>query len=175
MSNSTTHHWVMVALERYEQPLLRYASAIVGRHLATDIVQDTFLRLCKQKREDVEPHLRAWLFKVCRNRAFDVRRDKLHTESVAEMDDIMQPDQALPSEAFERKEAMRRIMGALDTLPEKQREAVLLKFSGDLGYQEIADVLGTSVSNVGVLLHTALKSLRQSIEKEDRSAGRSIR
>ncbi|MBK9263003.1 MAG: sigma-70 family RNA polymerase sigma factor [Polyangiaceae bacterium] len=175
MSNGTTHHWVMVALERYEQPLLRYASAIVGQSLANDVVQDTFLRLCKQERSEVEPHLRAWLFKVCRNRAFDMRRDKRHTESVAEMDDVMQTDQSLPSDAFERKEAMQRVMGALDTLPEKQREAVLLKFSGDLSYQEIADVLGTSVSNVGVLLHTALKSLRQSIDKKDKSAGGNIR
>lgn len=87
----------------------------------------------------------------------------------------MQTDQSLPSDAFERKEAMQRVMGALDTLPEKQREAVLLKFSGDLSYQEIADVLGTSVSNVGVLLHTALKNLRQSIDKKDKSAGGNIR
>jgi RNA polymerase sigma factor (sigma-70 family) len=175
MSNAAPHHWVLDALERYEQPLLRYASAIVGHSLATDVVQDTFLRLCKQERSEVEPHVRAWLFKVCRNRAFDVRRDKRQAEPVAEMDELMQTGQALPSEAFERKEAMRRVLGALDTLPEKQREAVLLKFSGDLSYQEIANVLGTSVSNVGVLLHTALKSLRQSIEKQDRSAGGNIR
>lgn len=175
MSNGTPQHWVLIALEQFEQPLLRYASAIVGHSLATDVVQDTFLRLCKQERAEVEPHLRAWLFKVCRNRAIDIRRDKRQAESVAEMDELMQTEQALPSEAFERKEAMRRVVGALDTLPDKQREAVLLKFSGDLSYQEIAEVLGTSVSNVGVLLHTALKSLRQSIEKQDRSAGGNTR
>jgi RNA polymerase sigma factor (sigma-70 family) len=110
MSNAAPHHWVLVALERYEQPLLRYASAIVGHSQATDVVQDTFLRLCKQERSEVEPHVRAWLFKVCRNRAFDVRRDKRQAEPVAEMDDLMQTGQALPSDAFERKEAMRRVI-----------------------------------------------------------------
>lgn len=175
MSNGTRHHWVLVALEQYEQPLLRYASAIVGQSLALDVVHDTFVRLCNQNRNEVEPHLRPWLFKVCRNRALDVQRDKRQTESVAEMDDLMQTESALPSEAFERKEAMRQVMGALETLPEKQREAVRLKFAGDLSYQEIADVLETSVSNVGVLLHTALKSLRQSMEKHERGTGGNIR
>jgi RNA polymerase sigma factor (sigma-70 family) len=167
MPSETTSHWVLLALERYEKPLVRYASAIVGSALATDVVQETFLRLCKQEREAVEPHLRAWLFTVCRNRALDMRRDKRLAEPSAEVD-VMQSDSPGPSEALERKEAIGRILGALDTLPERQREAVVLKFSGELSYEEIANVLGTSVSNVGVLLHTALKALRQHVEKADR-------
>lgn len=170
MKPSPPSNWVLQALETFEKPLLRYASAIVGPSLANDVVQDTFLRLCKQDREATEPHLRAWLFTVCRNRALDVRRDKRHAEPVAEVEEMIQTEAPGPSEALLRKEAMRRVLGALDTLPEKQREAVLLKFSGDLSYQEIAEVLGTSVSNVGVLLHTALKSLREHVEKADRTA-----
>jgi len=169
MPSETTSHWVLEALSAYEKPLVRYASAIVGSALATDVVQDTFLRLCKQDREAVEPHLRAWLFTVCRNRALDMKRDKRGSEPLAE-EDQMESDSEGPSEALERKEAMRRVLGALDTLPERQREAVVLKFSGELSYQEIADVLGTSVSNVGVLLHTALKALREHVERADRKA-----
>jgi RNA polymerase sigma-70 factor (ECF subfamily) len=91
---------------------------------------------------------------------------------VAEVDDVMQSDTPGPGEALERKEAMRRVLDALDTLPERQREAVLLKFSGDLSYQEIADVLGTSVSNVGFMLHAALRALREQMAKADRSTDR---
>ena len=172
MPSEPTSHWVLLALSRYEAPLLRYASAIVGSAQAADVVQDTFLRLCNQDRAAVEPHLRAWLFTVCRNRALDIRRDKRHVEPVAEMDEVMPDNQPGPTEALERREEMRRVLGALDTLPERQREAVLLKFSGDLSYQEIAEVLGTSVSNVGFLLHTALRALREQVEKKDREAER---
>ena len=45
-------------------------------------------------------------------------------------------------------------------LPERQQEAVRLKFQGGLSYREIADVMDTTVNNVGVLLHTAIKSIR---------------
>lgn len=172
MPSETTSHWVLLALQRYEQPLLRYASAIVGSAGATDVVQDTFMRLCKQDREAVEPKLAAWLFTVCRNRALEVRRDKTRLQPVAEVDDFMQSDSPGPGEALERKEAMRRALDALDTLPERQREAVLLKFSGDLSYQEIAEVLGTSVSNVGFMLHTALRALREQMAKADRAPER---
>jgi RNA polymerase sigma-70 factor (ECF subfamily) len=175
MPTEPTSHWVLDALARYERPLVRYAAAIVGSASATDVVQDTFLRLCKQDRQTVEPHLRAWLFTVCRNRALDMRRDKRHVEPVAEVDEVMENQSEGPAEALLRKEAMRRVLGALDTLPEKQREVVLLKFSGELSYQEIAEVLGTSASNVGFLLHTALKSLRAHVAKDERGAKRGTR
>ena len=175
MQSETTSLWVLDALSRYERSLVRYASAIVGSASATDVVQETFLRLCKQDRQTVEPRLRAWLFTVCRNRALDMRRDDRHATPVAEVDEVMQTESEGPAEALLRKEAMTRVLGALDTLPEKQKEVVLLKFSGDLSYQEIADVLGTSASNVGFLLHTALKSLRAHVAKEENNAKRGTR
>ena len=48
----------------------------------------------------------------------------------------------------------------LDQLPDNQQEVVRLKFQNEMTYQEIADVTGLSVTNVGSLLHTALKRLR---------------
>ena len=60
-----------------------------------------------------------------------------------------------PSEADRR-----RLEALLATLTDKQRQAVLLKFSGGLSYREIAEVMALSVSHVGVLLHTALGRLR---------------
>jgi RNA polymerase sigma-70 factor (ECF subfamily) len=49
----------------------------------------------------------------------------------------------------------------LDLLPPKQREVVRLKFQAQLSYEEIAAITSLSVSNVGVLLHTAIRTLRQ--------------
>jgi RNA polymerase sigma factor (sigma-70 family) len=46
-------------------------------------------------------------------------------------------------------------------LPPRQQEVIQLKFQNDLSYQEIAEITKTSANNVGVLIHTALKTLRQ--------------
>ena len=48
--------------------------------------------------------------------------------------------------------------GLLELLTARQQEAVRLKFQGGLSYREIAEVMDTTVSNVGVLLHEAMKS-----------------
>jgi RNA polymerase sigma factor (sigma-70 family) len=70
--------WIEQALERYERPLVGYALRLVGDpDAARDVVQDTFLRLCKADRRKVEQGLAAWLYTVCRNRALDLmRREK---------------------------------------------------------------------------------------------------
>jgi RNA polymerase sigma-70 factor (ECF subfamily) len=67
------HAWVADALKKYERPLLRYAAwLLVDRDRARDVVQEVFLRLCRESRERVEDHLAAWLFTVCRNLSLDV-------------------------------------------------------------------------------------------------------
>ena len=70
----TTDNWVLSAVAKYERPLLRFATSLVGPGHAPDIVQDTFLKLCDQDRERVEGHLAAWLFTVTRHGATDVLR-----------------------------------------------------------------------------------------------------
>ena len=73
-----------------------------------------------------------------------------------------QPDAApLPPAQLERKEASGFLLRIVATLPPRQQEVIQLKFQNDLSYQEISEITQLSVSNVGVLLHNALKTLRQ--------------
>ncbi|MEM9420291.1 MAG: sigma-70 family RNA polymerase sigma factor, partial [Planctomycetota bacterium] len=53
------------------------------------------------------------------------------------------------------------VLRRLAALPDPQQEVVRLKFQADLSYKQIAEVTGLTVSHVGVLLHQALKTLRQ--------------
>ena len=76
-----------------------------------------------------------------------------------------------PFAVLEQKEAMSQVMRVLETLPENQREVVILKFQADLSYKEISAITGLSVTNVGFLLHTALKTVRQRLEEESTAAG----
>ena len=155
--------WVRAAVEGYEGPLLRYAVRIT-RDLdrARDVVQETFLRLCREERSRVDGHLTEWLFTVCRSRALDMRRkeSRMNSMSVAEVENCASRDCA-PSVGLERDEAVSQVLAALGTLPENQQEVIRLKFQDGLSYREISGVTGLTVSNVGFLIHTGLKTVRQ--------------
>ena len=56
-------------MDRYEGQLVRYAARITGDvERGRDVVQDAFLRLCREDRAKVDGHLAEWLFTVCRRR-----------------------------------------------------------------------------------------------------------
>ncbi len=163
MSSSHTA-WVRAAIVSYEAKLLRYTADIVGASLARDVVQDTFMKLCRAERSEVESHLSAWLFTVCRNGAIGMRRKVMR---LTELDAQTADGAEAASDQLEQAQSMQRVRSGLLALTEKQREVVRLKFDAELSYKEIATVTGLSVSNVGFILHTALARLRADMEDED--------
>ena len=70
-------------------------------------------------------------------------------------------EQPMPFDQLEKKEATGFLLRIVGTLPLRQQEVIQLKFQNDLSYQQIAEIMQTTANNVGVLLHTALKTLRQ--------------
>jgi RNA polymerase sigma-70 factor (ECF subfamily) len=69
--------------------------------------------------------------------------------------------QPMPYEWLEQKEAAGFLLKIVATLPPRQQEVLQLKFQNDLSYQQIAEITKTNANNVGVLIHTALKTLRR--------------
>lgn len=162
MTDQDHRKWVLSVLARFERPLLRFATTLIGPSHAADVVQDTFLELCRAERSQVEGHLSAWLFSVCKHRAIDVSRERRRL-AVLEEDEGMQSPDSGPAVRAERQESMSRVLGALERLSERDRQIVILKFSAGLRYKEIAEVMELSVSNVGFILHTAIKTLREEL------------
>ena len=161
--------WIRSALNRYEGQLTRYAQRITGdAEHARDVVQETFLRLCRERKSQLDGHLAEWLFTVCRNKALDVRRKE------SRMTTLVDPEltesnsrESSPVLVAEQHDDTGRIVELLDRLPEKKREVIRLKFQQGLRYREIAEVTGLSVSNVGFLIHQGLKTLRQQMKPEN--------
>jgi RNA polymerase sigma-70 factor (ECF subfamily) len=60
----------------------------------------------------------------------------------------------------ERNDSAAQVLGLVERLPPNQQEVIRLKFQGGLSYREISRVTGLTVSHVGVLIHTGLKSIR---------------
>ncbi len=164
MAETNKRGWIRQALVRHEAPLLRYATSLVGPTLAADIVQDTFLRLCRQDGEDVSGYVAAWLFTVCRNRAFEVKRQQ-HGE-IEPLEDITLPTPSTQHGSVERQQMLAHALAELSELPPTKREVFVLKFSGELSYREIAAVTGLSVSHVGVILHEALTHIRKRLRQK---------
>src|SRR5205823_13787585 len=66
----------------------------------------------------------------------------------------------LPFQRLQRQEAANFLMQILGTLPLRQQEVLQLRFQSDLSYQDISEITHLSVTNVGVMIHNALKTLR---------------
>jgi len=78
-----------------------------------------------------------------------------------ELIEARESEQPMPFDQLEQKEAAGFLLQIVSTLPLRQQEVLQLKFQNDLSYQQIAAIMQTTANNVGVLLHTALKTLRQ--------------
>lgn len=156
---------VVHALDQYEAPLIGYAYSIVhDRERARDIVQDTFIRLYQQDVEKVKDGLKSWLFTVCRNRALDVlRKEKrlVSTEDEILMKEAVDCDHQ--AEKSDLADLLDEVMSLLDQLSENQQQVIRLKYEQGMSYKEISDETGLSSGNVGLLLHTGLKKLREQL------------
>jgi RNA polymerase sigma-70 factor (ECF subfamily) len=169
MSPPPKSQWVIAALDLHEGPLIRYAKSLLGDlELARDVVQETFLRLCREDSARLEGHVAPWLFTVCRNLALDARKKAARMASL-EIAEVPVPCDL--DERHDARQALDRILDILETLPPTQREVVFLKFHGGLSYKEISAVTGLSVSNVGFLLHTAVHAIRRQLSTEPAGAG----
>ena len=163
--------WVRAAVERFEGALTLYARHVLGgdAERARDVVQEAFLRLIGQDRGKVEPHLTEWLYTVCRNLAIDVRRKERRMERLSDA----RADSAAsvappPGERAEQDDAMSHVLHSLKELPRNQQECIRLKFQSGLSYKQISEVTNLTVTNVGFLIHTGLKTLRQRLAAEPR-------
>ena len=162
MGGTPDADWVREAVAAHEAALLRYARRLVGEpERARDVVQDTFLRLCREDRASLDGHLREWLFTVCRHRAMDVhRKERRMRQPDTTLPDPATAPEADPSARLARRETTHRALALLATLPERQQEVLRLRFQEGLSYREIAGVQQLTVSHVGVLIHNAMKTLR---------------
>ena len=164
-SDAGRRGWMLAVLRRYEGPLVRYAARITGDvDRGRDVAQETFLRLWKSRGSVAREHLGQWLFTVCRNRAVDVLRKEgrmsMLTEQGAEFAPSRQPG---PAELAQRHEDAAAAMRALQALPPNQQEVIRLRLEEGFSYRQIAAITKLTVSNVGFLIHTALKRIRRQL------------
>lgn len=154
------------ALADFEAPLLRYATRMLGDdQRGRDVVQEAFLRLCREADPAaLDGRMKPWLFRVARQRAIDYLRKEGRMQSLVGTEESLVANCAHgagdPARGVETQEAAGTAAAAVGRLPEREQELIRLKFEHGLSYREMAETTGLSVSNVGYLLHMAIKKLR---------------
>lgn len=155
--------------DEHAPELTRYASGILSGDIdaARDVVQDAFVRLW-QKPPAESSNLRAWLFAVCRTKSIDLLRRRGRWVSDEVVKNSAADETPAPDRKLENDDSGTALFALVDALPARTAEIVKLKFRDDLSYAEIAEVTGLTATNVGFILHGAIKTLReQALRKGD--------
>jgi len=171
MSGEDKKNLVKEWFKKLEKPLMIYAFQIVhDREEAQDLVQDAFLRFFKQEDEIVEP--KAWLYKTLRNLSISFLRKNGRLQRTTDedqldfLDSMNRPVESILVKNLEKDEALNRVRHAISLLPKESAEIIQLKFDQQKSYNEISQITGLSVSNVGYKLHHIIKDLSQALKRE---------
>jgi RNA polymerase sigma-70 factor (ECF subfamily) len=155
----------------YEAALLRYVARLLNSaDSAQDVVQDAFISCYRHWEGDLAPnaHLLRWLYRVAHNRAIDMMRQTSRREAVHAAHTIESlGEEAARQSLREVSDAAQKASDALRTLNVREQQVVILKVYEERSYREISDLLGITVSNVGYILHHAMRKLAEAL-KEDR-------
>jgi len=153
--------WLQDVVARYQAPLRRFAAPLVGGNEASaaDAVQETFVRLWRSDVIGDDDRVAGWLFAVCRNVCVDANR---RSARIVRADALADPQRSAtdPARKLAAREGLEAFAAVFESLPDSQREVLALKLHEGLSYKQIAARTGRTVSHVGWLLHTALKTVR---------------
>ena len=157
-------------VSEYESALLRYATRIVrDSDAAQDVVQDAFIRLFKSWPDELapSPRISSWLYRVTHNRAVDYlrkesRRRLLHLRHAEEKVDFVPPNRG---RAFSISEGAEKAVAAMRSLSLRDQQLVILKVYEEKSYREISEITGLTVSNVGYILHHAMKKMAAELKE----------
>ena len=159
------------ALERlvreYSDALIRYAYCYVkDATLAEDVMEDAFAKLIVKRKwfNDTE-HLRAYLYKIVRNRCLDYIRRRKNSLSLDEIEQVMASDMGT-QDGLLRTENRNAVYKAMQNLPAQYREVLYLTYFEDYDADELARMLHRTKKQIYNLLHRAKNSLKDLLIKE---------
>lgn len=158
-------------LKKYQQKIYWHVRRLVIDHDdADDLVQDIFIKVWRNLenfREDAQ--LYTWLYRIATNECITFLNRKKQRQQVS-LDDESSAylaDTLTDTSYFNGDKAQLKLQRALLTLPEKQRIVFNMKYFDDLKYDEISDIVGTSVGALKASYHLAVKKITLFFEEND--------
>jgi len=158
-------------VSRYRKRLYYHALYITkNSETALDVAQEVFVKAFHEPRLfDDEFRTKAWLFRVCTNRCYNLVRDRQRRGGILER--VGREKSALnnPHHAIDEllaKEQSTELTRVMDRLSPEHRTILLLRYFGDLSYQEVADVLQVKIGTVMSRLSRAKVRLHELLGEE---------
>ena len=149
-------------LSTYQKPLYNHIRNIVLNHDDTDdVLQNTFVKIFQNlKNFKGESKLFSWMYRIATNEAISFLNQKAKKSGISSQ--IIQ-DKALDNLRadvyFDGNEIQIKLQQAISTLPEKQQLVFKMKYFEELKYEEISEILGTSVGALKASYHHAVKKI----------------
>ena len=164
-------------VDNYQDRVFNTAIGIVQNAAdAEDVAQEVFIQVYRSIHQfKGESKLSTWLYRITTSRALDLLRSRKSKKRFGFLQRLFGdtnepllelPDFNHPGVALEKKENAARLFKAIARLPENQKAAFTLHKLEDLSYQQISEILQTSVPAVESLMHRAKQNLRKMLEKE---------
>lgn len=164
-------------VDSYQNMVYNTCLAIVkSEEDAEDLAQEVFVQVFQSINSfKGESKLSTWIYRIATTKSLDFERKKKRKKRFGFMrsifgDDsqvvINPPDFQHPGVLLDQKENAGILFKAIDQLPENQRMAFILNKVEGLSYQEVSEVLETSVSSIESLLHRAKNNLKKILEKD---------
>ena len=143
--------------ESYAPEVYRFAFWLAGNSPeAEDITSETFVRAWVKRSTIHTETLKAYLFTIARNLFLEQQRK---SKRQVALDDVHTDPAPGPDAAVESQLELDRVQRVLQTYPECDRTAFILRVQHELPYAEIARVLGLSLSSAKVKVHRVRKKL----------------
>lgn len=167
---------------RYQKPLYNFFLRMVGRkETAEDLVQETFIKVYRfgNSFRGNDAKFSTWLYSIASNQCRDHIRyssrrpetpvaDIVEPEQTESFTDMLSETEDSPIEDhIVRTEVGSIIRDAIDKLPEKEKEAIILREYQELDYKEIAEVLDCPIGSVKILIFRARRRLRDLLKDAD--------
>jgi RNA polymerase sigma-70 factor (ECF subfamily) len=161
-------------VERHMRRAYVHALSLVGsREDALDLSQEAFARAYRARHTiDPERPFYAWFYTILRRLCLNFLRDAktraraLDAGGRAWLVERAQTAAADPIAELDRDEARRRVAAAIEHLPARDREVLVLKEFEEMKYRDIADALGVPVGTVMSRLYAARRRLAEALEAE---------
>lgn len=159
-------------VKRHQARVRAYCARFCGSAaLGDDLAQDSFVEVWRKARTyEARGSFKAYLFHIAANRCKNQRRGELRrrASAEAEAEDRAELEQGPSSDLFALRERYGQVQAGVSKLPELQREAVLLRYSAELDYAEIAELLGVPEATARSRVFLGLMKLRRLLRPEPR-------
>lgn len=161
-NRQTVENGFRLLMQTYQQNLYHHIRRMVDNHAdADDILQNTFVKIYRNVETfKGKSALYTWLYRIATNEALSyIRSTQARRQRQVAMESVTNAQAGVADVYVESEEIHRALIGAVEQLPEKQREVFIMRYYDEMPYEDIADRTGTSIGALKASYHHAVKKV----------------